>query len=195
MQQFRTPQRTKQQQRDHRNHKEQHREQLRNSRKRQILCHAPIVTCLPIVLAPRPQSEARHDRKSLGERSGSEEHSETRFRARLDVSTIDRCFDPSLLRVLFCDAFGDWESTAGGRFYLGAAVTLPPPEFIFDPAQGAGGTIPGGCNERGFVFLGSSVSSAREWCRSSRGRCTRVLPAEKKERVLSDPTSVCRNLR
>ena len=45
-----------------------------------------------------------------------------------------------------------------GKSNLGAAITLPLLKLVIDPVQGGRGTAPGGCNERGIVVLGSTIS-------------------------------------
>lgn len=108
----------------------------------------------------------------MSENNGSDEYRATRFGARLDVSAIDGCFDPTLLRVLFLDAFGNREPIGSGKFDLGVAVALPSLERVIDSIKGSGGTFSGGCDEGTVVFLRSNVFSEWEWCRSSRRRCS-----------------------
>ena len=65
--------------------------------------------------------------------------------------------------MLCLNAFGYWESTASGRFELGAAVTPPSLELVVDSGQDVRGTVSGGWDERAIVFLGGGVPGAWGW--------------------------------
>lgn len=72
--------------------------------------------------------------------------------------------------MLLLNAFRDRESTASGKFDLGAAVTPSSLQLLINRTKGSGGIASERWNECAVVFLGSSVPGTLVRCRASRRR-------------------------